>query len=142
METFSTLMGFDFGTRSIGIAVGQSITKTAQPLTAVTAIGDQPNWRHIASIIDEWKPDALIVGIPLNMEGEPLSVTQKAQDFADQLRERFNKPVFEADERLTTKEARAVLFKEKGFKGLEKSKIDALSAMFILESWMRENLLN
>lgn len=131
-----TLIGFDFGTRCIGIAVGQSLTQTAKPLTSISAVKGEPEWPQVRKIIDEWKPDALVVGIPLNMDGTHQPITFKALHFAEKLRQQFGLPVYTVDERLTTVEAKAQIFAAKGYKGLTKAAIDSFSAKLILEEWL------
>lgn len=137
LKDSNTYLGFDFGTKSIGIAVGQAITATARPLTSIKANNGKPNWQEIKDIIKEWKPEGLIVGIPLNMDGTENSVTPLAKKFAETLHSVTHKSVFECDERLTTIEAREILFEKKRKKGLVKSDIDSYSAKLILESWFR-----
>ena len=134
-----TLLGFDYGLRHIGVAVGQTVTKTAKPLCALKARDEIPPWEQIAEIIREWRPDALIVGLPLNMGGTEQSITKKARKFAEQLGERFKLPVYFSDERLTTIEAKNQIFSKNGYRGLKKSAIDAVSAQIILESWMNKD---
>lgn len=135
-----TLLGFDFGTKSIGVAVGQTVTKSAKPLTVIKVKDDNIDWSKVARLIDEWKPDALIVGLPLNMDGSEQAITQIVTKFADDLRRKFNLPVHLIDERLTTVEARAKLFEEQGgYRALQKPAIDAMAAQLILESWMQQN---
>lgn len=134
----STFLGFDYGTQSIGVAVGQTITNTAQVLTALQARKGIPNWNEVALLIQKWNPQALIVGLPLNMNGTEQSLTQKVKEFIENLELRFHLPVYTEDERLTTIEARAELFKKGGFHSLKKQKIDALSAQLILEAWMKK----
>lgn len=131
-----TLLGFDFGMKSIGVAVGQTVTKSAKPLTALKAQGGDPDWRLLAQLIEEWRPDALVVGVPYNMDGSDQLITQAATSFAYNLKQRFKLPVYLVDERLTTVEARARLFDKKGYRGMQKSEIDAKAAQLILESWM------
>lgn len=130
-----TFIAFDFGMKSIGCAVGQSITGTAQVLPAFKAQDGIPNWEAIGKVIHEWKPDLLIVGLPLNMDGTEQPLTQRAKKFANRLHGRFGFPVTLHDERLTTVEARAEIFARGGFKALKKDKIDSISACLILESW-------
>jgi putative Holliday junction resolvase len=138
MDKIQTLMGFDFGLRSIGVAIGQTVTRTATPLCAIKAIDGEPNWVELEKIVAEWRPEAFVVGIPLDMQGDALSVTNAAKQFAEKIHGHFQLPVYPAEERLTTKEARATLFEEKGFKGLLKADVDAISAQIILECWMQE----
>ncbi len=131
-----TLLGFDFGTKSIGIAVGQEITGTARPLTAFKANDGIPDWDLIAQQINEWQPDLVIVGKPLNMDGTEQAITKRAVKFANRLTGRFGVKTELHDERLTTKDAKARLFEDGGYKALQKGAIDSASAMVILESWM------
>ncbi|MDO4697059.1 MAG: Holliday junction resolvase RuvX [Pasteurellaceae bacterium] len=130
-----TVIAFDFGTKSIGCAVGQSITGTAQGLPAFKAEQGIPNWEMIGKMLAEWQPDLLVVGLPLNMDGTEQDLTQRAKKFANRLNGRFNLPVQLHDERLTTTEARAEIFARGGYKALKKDKVDSISACLILESW-------
>lgn len=131
-----TLLGFDFGTKSIGLAIGQEITGSARPLAACKANDGIPNWDQIGHHIREWQPDLLVIGLPLNMDGTEQPLTLRARKFANRLHGRFNLPIALQDERLTTTDARARLFEHGGYRALEKGKVDALSAQLILESWM------
>ncbi|OOF35841.1 Holliday junction resolvase RuvX [Rodentibacter heidelbergensis] len=130
-----TALAFDFGMKSIGCAVGQSITGTAQALPAFKAQDGIPNWDAIEKCLKEWKPDMVVVGLPLNMDGTEQELTLKAKKFANRLTGRFGVKVALQDERLTTTEARSEIFERGGFKALKKGKIDGISACLILESW-------
>lgn len=136
-----SLMGFDFGTRSIGIATGQEVTGTASPLTSIKANDGIPDWDQIEKILKEWQPDLLIVGLPLNMDGTEQEMTQRAKKFGQRLHGRFGFQGEFKDERLTTTDAKARLFERGGYRALGKSKVDAVSAQLILESWMEEQYL-
>jgi len=136
IETPSTLLGFDFGTKSIGVATGQMITATAQPLAAVKANDGIPNWNIVEKVITDWKPDLVIVGLPLNMDGTEQPITQRAKKFANRLNGRFGVKTVLQDERLTTASAKEFIFSHGGYKALNKGKIDSVSAALILESWM------
>lgn len=129
------LLGFDFGLRHIGIAVGQTATQTAQALTSISAQQGTPQWEEIAQLIQTWRPHILVVGIPLNMDGTTQPLTQHAQRFADELKKRFQLPVHFVDERLTSVEARERLFEIGGYKALQKKNIDSMAAQIILETW-------
>ncbi|MBN1684932.1 MAG: Holliday junction resolvase RuvX [Gammaproteobacteria bacterium] len=133
-----TFLGFDYGTKSIGVAIGQTITKTAQILTTLKAIDGEPNWDEIGELIKKWRPDAIVVGLPLNMNGTEQPLTEKVRVFIQEMKSHFHIPVYPEDERLTTVEARAELFERGGFRSLKKKAIDALSAKLILESWMKK----
>ncbi|WP_100656617.1 Holliday junction resolvase RuvX [Alteromonas flava] len=130
-----TLLSFDYGIKSIGVAVGQSITATASPLHALKATDGIPDWRKVEQLIAEWQPNACIVGLPLNMDGTEQSITERARTFANRLKGRFNLKVELWDERLTTVDAKAELFAMGGFKKLDKGKIDSVSACLILQSY-------
>lgn len=134
-----TIIAFDFGTLSIGIAIGQEITATARPLTAIKAKNGKPNWLDIEKIIQEWQPELAIVGLPLNMDGIEQPISNQARKFANRLHGRFGIQVKLHDERLTTIEARAQLFNQGGYRALNKSKIDSISAVIILESWFEQH---
>lgn len=130
------LLGFDFGTKRIGVAVGQTVTKTARPLGMVKAVQGNPQWDVVTKLIATWKPDALVVGIPLNMDGTQQPLTVAAQQFADALHERFQLPVYGMDERLTSIEAKDRLFSEGGYKALQNTQIDSVAAQLILQNWL------
>lgn len=132
-----TLLGFDFGLKRIGVAVGQTITRTATPLLTLQAKKGIPNWNEIAALIKEWQPNALVVGIPLNMDGSNQAITTAAQQFASSLETHFGLPVRRMDERLSTKEARQRLFDVGGYREIQKSQIDSYAAKLILESWLK-----
>jgi putative Holliday junction resolvase len=128
-----TVIGFDFGLSKIGIAAGQTITKTASSIAILKAHKGVPNWDEIAKIIKSWQPQALVVGIPLNMDGTEQPLTRAARQFAKQLENRFKLPIYEADERLTTREAWYQIT-ERSSKHYDK--VDSLAACLILETWM------
>ena len=133
-------LGFDFGFRRIGVAVGQAVTLSARPLTTLKANQGQPEWQVVKKLIQEWQPAELVVGLPTTMDGKSQYTTKPAKQFADQLQQISGLPVHLVDERLTTKEARANIFDAGGFKKLNKSEIDAYAAALILEQWLQQNL--
>lgn len=129
------ILGFDFGLSKIGLAVGQMITQTARPLTILKANRGVPVWQEIQKIIDEWGVDALVVGLPLNMDGSTQSITHKAQHFGEILKMQFQLPVYFVDERLTTVAARDEMHTH--VKGRARfANPDSVSAKLIVESWM------
>lgn len=130
-----TVLAFDFGTKSIGVAVGQEITGTASPLAALKANDGIPNWEQVQMLYDEWMPNIVVVGLPLNMDGTEQDVTHRAKKFANRLHGRFRKPVETWDERLSTADAKAILFELGGYKKLSKDKVDSVSACVIFQSW-------
>ncbi|MBF0750936.1 MULTISPECIES: Holliday junction resolvase RuvX [unclassified Pasteurella] len=135
-----TALAFDFGMKSIGCAVGQSITGTAQALPAFKAQDGIPNWDAIAKCFQEWKPEVVVVGLPLNMDGTEQELTLSAKKFANRLNGRFGVKVALQDERLTTTEARREIFERGGFRALKKGKVDGISACLILESWFESQI--
>lgn len=137
-QSAQTFLGFDYGRCFIGVAVGQTVTRTAKPLLTLKARDGVPTWEEVKKLIETWKPDALIVGQPLNMDGSSQSTTTQAAAFADALAARFHLPVHTVDERLTTVEAKARLFEQGGYRALKKPKVDAIAAQIILEAWMAE----
>lgn len=134
-----TILAFDFGTNSIGCAVGQSITGTAQGLAAFKAQDGIPDWQQIERTIQEWQPDLLVIGLPLNMDGTEQPLTQRAKKFANRLHGRFGVPIALQDERLTTVEARSEIFDRGGYRALKKGKVDSISACLILESYFENH---
>lgn len=129
-----TLLGFDFGTRRIGVAVGQELTGTARPLTTLTSRNGGPDWTAISRLIEEWQPDALVVGIPCHMDGTEMEMTRLATRFGNRLRGRYNLPVFAVDERLTSAEAELLL--REGGRRPDKGAVDQVAAQLILQSWL------
>lgn len=133
------VVGFDFGLKRIGVAVGQTITQTAKPLTVVNAQNDHLLWQTLDKLMQQWQPQLLVVGLPLNMDGSAQPITRATKNFANKLKQRYTLPVHFADERLSTKEARAQIFAERGFKGLQQQSVDSIAAALILEQWLAEN---
>ncbi|EKD54380.1 MAG: hypothetical protein ACD_60C00090G0029 [uncultured bacterium] len=133
-----TLFGFDFGMKRIGIAIGQTITKTARPLITIQASKGVPNWDKLTKLIHTWEPDAFIIGIPLNMDGTEQPITHMARSFGRELQKHYHLPIFEIDERLSTKDAKERLFEEGGYKALQDGQVDSVAAQLILQNWLNE----
>ena len=133
------LLAFDFGLARIGVASGQTITRTATPLTILPAKEGMPNWQEVTHLIEKWAPDALIVGKPLHMDGSISEMNTLAEHFATELETRFNLPIYHVDERLSSEE---VNYRLKalgdGRTGRSSKYIDDLAACVILESWLVE----
>jgi len=125
----ATLLCFDFGTKRIGVAVGQTLTDTATPVEIIPVRNDRPDWDRIGALIRQWQPQALLVGNPLNIDGSRQQLTERADKFAGKLQGRFRLPVLRADERLSTVEARS---RQTG-----KEPIDHVAAQVILEGWLQ-----
>ena len=124
------MLGFDFGTKRIGVAVGQTLTGTATPLEIVTVRNNRPDWNRIGALIGEWQPQALLVGDPLNMDGSRQALSKAADAFARKLHGRYRLPVLRADERLTSVEAET--------RQPADQPRDHVAAQVILESWLRD----
>ncbi len=122
-----SLIAFDFGTRRVGVATGNTLLRRAQPLRTIAAEGDA-RWAAIAAVIAEWQPAALVVGVPCHPDGAPHDNTHRARRFARQLHGRFRLPVHEVDERYTTTEAHS----------LGAADADATAAAIILEQYLRQ----
>ena len=138
MSRARTLLGFDFGMKNIGIAVGQELTRTANPLTAIKARDGIPDWDRIQKLLEEWRPDLLIIGLPLNMDGSEQAMTAAARRFGNRLHGRFNIPVEWQDERLSTYEALDQMGIHSKMDSRQRSDVDQLSAQLILQSWLNQ----
>ena len=135
-----TVIGFDFGKKYIGVAVGQEITGSATPLGSISAKDGIPNWKTLTRYVDEWQPDLIIVGLPLNMDGSEQQLTRDARKFGNRVSARCSIQVLFQDERLTTADAKAQLFSQGGYRNLKKDNIDAMSAVLIIESYFESVL--
>ena len=128
-----TCLGFDYGSQRIGVATGQSLLGSASPLITLNNRQGNPDWQAITALIQEWRPDALILGLPTHADGSVSEVTRAAQDFGKQLQQRYKLPVYTIDERLTSLEAERLLAQQQ--KKYSKADIDKVAAKLILESW-------
>mgnify|MGYP000549850946 CR=1 FL=1 len=130
------ILAFDFGERYIGVAVGDTETRMAHPLERIDAEANVERFGRIASLIEQWQPSRLVVGLPLGLDGDEHDMTRRARRFARQLQGRFGLPVILADERLTSVEAEAQL-RERGRAGrAHKQESHALAAQIILQAWL------
>jgi putative Holliday junction resolvase len=135
------VLGFDYGTRWIGVASGNRISLSARPLAALSARAGEPDWARIDALIAEWRPDALVVGLPLALDGGEQKTSRAARAFAQALGQRSGLPVHLADERHTSQEA-ARRFAEQRAAGSARRRdaanIDSLAAAVILEGWLEQ----
>jgi putative Holliday junction resolvase len=129
------VLGFDYGTRKIGVAVGQTVTGTATPLVTLPTRDEKPDWAAIGRLVADWQPEALVVGLPLEMNDAEAPVAARARRFARQLEGRYRLPVHLADERLTTREAKRQLDRD-GIRNT--APVDAVAARLILETWLND----
>ena len=130
------MLGFDFGVRRIGVAVGSRDVRLAHPLTTIDAEAAHDRFAAIAALIAEWRPEALVVGRPVHADGSAHAMTARAARFARQLGGRFGLPVAEIDERHTTQEARAVLAAAGARGDARRRGRDAVAAQLILQDYL------
>ncbi len=128
-----TLLGFDYGRRRIGVAVGQTITATASPLKTISCRDFKPDWNSVQQLIQEWQPEALVVGMPINMDGSEHELRDRVLRFTRQLHGRFLLPVHTIDERLSSYEA------ESRQEDTRQYGVDSVSAQVILETWFNHH---
>jgi len=132
----ATFLGFDYGTHKIGVAVGQTLTQSANPLTTLSNPRGKPDWQRIEALLKEWQPDALVVGHPFEMTDKEANNAPAAKKFSRQLHGRYHLPVHLVDERLTTREAWNQLGNDAA---KDVTKVDSFAAKLILETYLLEN---
>ena len=133
-----TLLAFDFGEKRIGVAVGNTIAHTTQPLITLHGEQNAQRFAAIAALIGEWQPNALVVGLPCNDDGTPHEMTRLSRRFANRLKGRFNLPTILVDERYTSASASTHL-NEMGIRGIkQKTMIDQVAAQHILQAYFDE----
>lgn len=126
-------MGFDFGLKRIGVAIGQTLTQTASPEAIVASRDGKPDWEHISQLIETWQPVAIVVGLPMRLNGEEQALTQPARKFGQRLNGRYQRPVFYIEEQLSSIEAEQRFKKNKSAKP-----IDHHAAQIILQNWLQQ----
>lgn len=132
-----TYLGFDFGTRRIGVAVGQRLTGTASPLETIRSEKKAVRWQAIDRLVATWRPDGLVVGIAHQIDGRDNPVTPLMQKFCRQLEARYRLPVFGVDEHLTSFESRQLLFDDLKLRaGKVRELNDQVAAQLILQTWL------
>jgi putative Holliday junction resolvase len=141
-STPQVVLAFDFGRRRIGAACGDTISRTAAPLSAVPADARGPRWEMIDTLLREWQPSLIVVGLPYNVDGSDSTLTSAAREFAAALEHRCRLPVVLVDERYSSREAEARLksAREAGLRRrrVAKADVDAAAACIILERWFTE----
>lgn len=133
------VLGFDFGTQHIGVAIGESVAQSCRPLTTLACRRHTPDWPAITRLITDWRPLCLIVGLPLNRDGSIQALTRRAQRFGRQLHGRFRVPVHWQDERWSSLEAKSRQRQTAGACAAGGDK-DSLAATIILEDWFAAQL--
>ena len=138
----NTAMGFDFGTKRIGIATGQDLTGTAQGVATVGNSGKNGPWNEIEELIHQWQPDMLVVGLPLDNEGAETNLSTAAREFGTELASRFARPVYYIDETLTSRVAESLVAEAtpvgKRMIGRQQGLRDQISAELILSTFFNE----
>lgn len=138
----ATVLGFDYGEKRIGIAVGQTLTSSARPLATVRVIGNRPDWDSIDRLMQSWRPTQIIVGLPTKTDGSEHPLTPSIHRFADELQKRYDLKVSLVNEYLSSHEAakianiagrNATPHSQEG-----KERLDRISAQVILETWLAE----
>lgn len=137
-------LGFDYGARRIGVAVGDAVTRLARPLATI-GNGRQPDWDAIAKALKDWRPAAVVVGLPIDLDGQDQEITRQARNFAHQLRIRFGVPVELCDERMSSRaadaEIRAARADGRKTRRVQKGERDGVAARLILEQWLNGDAL-
>lgn len=132
-KPLTTVLAFDYGTRRLGAAVGQDLTATATALETITVRQQRPDWTAISRLVDTWRPDRFVLGMPFTADGTPHPLATDIQRFARKLEGRYHKPVSLIDERLSSYAA------EQQTLAVRRAGLDAVSACHILESWFAAN---
>lgn len=138
-ERETILLVFDYGEKRIGVALGSSLTRNAWPLTVVQNYNRKYRFQAIGKLIVEWKPDTLVVGLPMHPDGMPHAMTWQAKRFGNQLNGRFNLPIMWVDERFSSVDAAAQIRKKYRYNNNTKQLLDAEAARIILQQYLDEN---
>lgn len=131
-----TVMGFDFGTVRIGVAIGETVTGLAHPLTLISSEPIAQRFEQIGALLAEWQPNQLVVGLPTHLDGAEHEMTQRCRRFGNQLHGRFNLPVTWVDERLSSAEAERRLEQAGQSARSAKLHVDAVAAQILLQQWL------
>lgn len=129
------VLAFDFGTRRIGVASGQEMLGTGQPVAMIPARDGIPDWQKIELLLQEWQPDLVVVGLPLNMDDTENEMCARARKFGNRIHGRFHLPVEMVDERLTSFEAKGDVMAAGGSRDFGRHGVDDRAAVLILETW-------
>ena len=132
------VMAFDFGTRRIGVASGQELIGTGKPLAMLPARDGVPDWEQISRLLEEWQPDCVLVGLPLNMDDTENDMCARARKFGKRLHGRFHVEVEMVDERLTSFEAKGDVMAAGGSRDFGRDGVDDRAAVLILETWFHQ----
>ena len=136
MSNITTVLGIDYGLKRIGIASGQTITSSASPITTLNQINGSTDWDALEQLINQWKPQALIVGMPYYLDGKENDMTKAVETFCLELEQRFAIPIFKINEALTSYEAEEMLKKKTKIGKHNKHEIDKMAAAIIVQNWL------
>ncbi|VAW53662.1 Putative pre-16S rRNA nuclease Yqg [hydrothermal vent metagenome] len=135
-KNITCVLGFDYGKKRIGIATGQTITCSATPCTTLKQVDGNPDWLAIEVEIQQWKPQALIVGMPYHTDGSENKMTSAARQFAYELEKRFKLPVIEINEAFSSQQAEEILKQDIKINKQNKHEIDRMAAAIIVQRWL------
>ena len=138
MAAHEAVLAIDFGLRNMGVAVGNTLSRTAQPLAIINARDGVPDWDALAKFIEEWQPQRVVVGHPLNMDGTESDISKRVMKFARQIEGRYQRIVTLVDERLSSREAKAAALASGHNGDFAAKPIDDEAAAIILSTWLNE----
>jgi putative Holliday junction resolvase len=139
-DNYTSVLGFDYGKKRIGIATGQTITHSATPRKTIKQVDGNPDWSAIENEIQQWQPQALIVGMPYYTDGSDNRMTAAARQFAYELKKRFKLPVIEIDETLSSQQAEEILKQDIKITKQNKQEIDKMAAAIIVQRWLDQQV--
>ncbi len=139
-DNYTSVLGFDYGKKRIGIATGQTITHSATPCRTINQVDGNPDWHAIEAEIQQWQPQALIVGMPYYTDGSENRMTAAVRQFAYELEKRFKLPVIEIDEALSSQQAEEILKQDKKITQQNKQEIDKMAAAIIVQRWLDQQV--
>ncbi|MCG5500123.1 Holliday junction resolvase RuvX [Ectothiorhodospira lacustris] len=143
--TPGTVFGLDYGEKRIGVAVGNGVTRTGTPLETLPARNGIPDWQRLDTLIREWQPTLLVVGLPGTPDGSEHPLARRIQAFCDRLRARYALPVRQVDEQFSSAEAESHLKSQRreGRRGrIRKEDVDAVAAAVFLEHWLAQEIVS
>jgi putative Holliday junction resolvase len=136
MEPDATVLAFDFGTRRIGVAVGNTLTRIAHPLATIEADDAAARWSKVRALLDEWQPRRIVVGLPVHVDGTVHAMTARARAFAAEIERRFALPVAFEDERHSSEIAQTALVEAGRGGRADRALRDRVAAQIILQAWL------
>ena len=138
MTAHETVLAIDYGLRNMGVAVGNTLSRTAQPLAIIKARDGVPDWDALTALIEEWQPQRVVIGHPLNMDGSESDIGQRVVKLTRQIEGRYQRIVTLVDERLSSREAKAAALASGHNGDFSARPIDDEAAAIILTTWLNE----